>query len=492
MTPPATTEFDSSAGHRGQGWRTLFSKLSSPHARLLAGGLLIPNILSLATMTSLIDIGLPPRPAAIALYASIAILARRIPFLLTVVLFLAVLTFDVVQTLSLMFGLGPSDLIAAIDQARRIHFFASPLYFALIGTLVVTTAGTLVCLRPRTVLMNASALVLFVMALAFGALDYISNVSPHYYFGSTMGRDEPVQSAAEVSGFMRAAGADGNNVVLVMVESLGYLRDQAARARIAEPLYDPAIAKDYVITSGHTVYFGSTTSGEMRELCNTRTFYKEYVQKDADTCLPDLLAARGYSSIAVHGFAGGMFERESWYPTIGFEQELFRDDLVKSTHRVCGSAFLGACDADLAPVISSVSREAGKNGKPRFIYWLTLNTHIPVAPGQALTDFHCEEQDGVFGRPRVCRMAELWHDVFNVVAKIARDPAVAPADILVVGDHAPPLWSKRGRAQFVPGQVAWYRLQPRRTPVMPIQDARDGPSGLGNKTANIGLQKLDE
>jgi hypothetical protein len=49
-----------------------------------------------------------------------------------------------------------------------------------------------------------------------------------------------------------------------------------------------------------------------------------------------------------------------------------------------------------------------------------------------------------------------------VVARIARDPAVGPADILVVGDHAPPLWSKRGRAEFAPGQVAWYRLQPRR------------------------------
>ena len=65
-------------------------------------------------------------------------------------------------------------------------------------------------------------------------------------------------------------------------------------------------------------------------------------------------------------------------------------------------------------------------------------------------------------------MAELWHDVFAAVARIARDPAVGPADILLVGDHAPPLWSKRGRAEFAPGQVAWYRLQPRR-------DAANGP-----------------
>jgi hypothetical protein len=41
----------------------------------------------------------------------------------------------------------------------------------------------------------------------------------------------------------------------------------------------------------------------------------------------------------------------------------------------------------------------------------------------------------------------------------------------VVGDHAPPLWSKRGRAQFAPGQVAWYRLKPRRDTLAPSAQA---------------------
>lgn len=156
-----------------------------------------------------------------------------------------------------------------------------------------------------------------------------------------------------------------------------------------------------------------------------------------------------------------MFQRAKWYPIVGFDKELFGADLLRTTHRVCGAAFRGACDADLAPIIVRASQQAGGGGKPRFIYWLTLNTHIPVAPNQALTHFYCEADDNGFGPPTVCRMAELWHDVFTVVAKIARDPAIAPAEILVVGDHAPPLWSKRGRAQFAPGQVAWYRLQPR-------------------------------
>lgn len=443
-------------------WRRFSPVLRSPNALLLGAGLILPNVLSLVTLTSLVDIGLPPRPGAIVLYATLAIVARRIPFALAAALYCGLLCFDLVRTLSLMFGLAPAELITALDQARRIHFFASPLYLTLIAALAATTLAALACLRRRDMLVLANAVLLLSLAFSFAVVDYVSNVSPHYQFGSMFGRGVPVQSASEVSGFNAAAGARGNNVVVVIVESLGYFIDPDARDRIAAPLYDPAVTKDYVVTEGRTVYYGSTTSGEMRELCNTRTFYSEFVQKYGYSCLPDLLDRRGYTSIAVHGFAGGMFEREQWYPKVGFDRELFGGDLVKVTHRVCGSAFQGACDGDLAPVIAAASGQAARGGKPRFIYWLTLNTHIPVAPGEARTDFHCGREAGGFGKPTVCRMAELWHDVFSAVAEIARDPAVGPADILVVGDHAPPLWSKRGRAQFAPGQVAWYRLQPRR------------------------------
>lgn len=447
-------------------------RFHAPNALLLAGGLLLPNLVSLASLIPIFDIGLPPRSAAIGLYASLAILARRIPLALIAALFLCLLAFDMVRTLSLMFHLAPTELMGALDQATRIHLFSSPLYLALIGALVMGSLAALACLAQRNMLMRGNAALLFTLAFSFAAVDYAKNVSLQYQFGSMVGRDQPIKSAAETSGFMGAAGANGKNVVMVIVESLGYFLDPAARDRIAAPLFEPNVANDYVVTAGHTSYYGSTTSAEMRELCNTRTFYAKFVLKDGDSCLPNLLAARGYTSIAVHAFSGGMFQRSKWYPVIGFDRELFRNELVTATHRVCGSVFRGACDADLAPLIAAASGQAAHRGKPRFIYWLTLNTHVPVAPNQALTNFHCENDGNGFGPPTVCRMAELWHDVFTVVAKIARDPAVAPAEILVVGDHAPPLWSRRGRAQFTPGEVAWYRLQPRASTVMSSQEAR--------------------
>jgi len=43
-------------------------------------------------------------------------------------------------------------------------------------------------------------------------------------------------------------------------------------------------------------------------------------------------------------------------------------------------------------------------------------------------------------------MAELWHNVFASVSKLALDPGIGPADILIVGDYSPPLWSRHARA----------------------------------------------
>jgi hypothetical protein len=63
---------------------------------------------------------LPSRTAAIAPYACLAILARRPPFALTVVLFTVLLALDIVRTLSLSFGLSPFELMAAFEQAPEV------------------------------------------------------------------------------------------------------------------------------------------------------------------------------------------------------------------------------------------------------------------------------------------------------------------------------------------------------------------------------------
>jgi len=66
--------------------------------------------------------------------------------------------------------------------------------------------------------------------------------------------------------------------------------------------------------------------------------------------------------------------------------------------------------------------------------------------------------------------------MFRAVAQLALDPPIAPAEILAVGDHAPPLWPTNGRAEFEAGKVAWYRLTPLEGVL--AQNARDEKSSL--------------
>ena len=425
---------------------------------LLLAGLLLPNVLSLATLGAVIDVGLPPRTGSILMYAALAMCARRIPFGVTIAAFLAILAYDLVWTISVSFGMRPHDLVAAIDQARRVRVLTSPLYVALLSVILATTLSALFVMSRREKILHGNLFALFGGALALASLDYMSNADAHYNFGAMFGREVPVQSAAHDSGFDKVAGKNGRNVVFVVVESLGTLVDKKARERIAAPIHAPRVTAKYNVTGGDVVYYGSTTSAEMRELCNTREPFDEFAVKSGKTCLPERMRRRGYETIAVHGFYSGMFARNVWYPLIGFKTMLFGETLMPELGRLCGTAFRGACDADLPAMI--VKQVAAAN-KPAFVYWLTLNTHIPAAPGEAKSDFNCDGPDHEYDLASICRMAELWHDVFDAVAKLALDPAIGPAEIVVVGDHGPPLWSRRGRGEFEPGKVPWYRLTPK-------------------------------
>lgn len=442
---------------------SLSSIVRSPTFLTILAGVLLPNLLSLATLISFIDVGMPPRTGSILLYAALAMCARLLPFLITATLYIAILGFDIFWTLVVGFGLEPHDLVASIEHAQRVRVLSSPFYLTLIGVMATTTLSALFLLSRQRLLMRSNLAILLGAGLTLAMADLVSNADAHYNFGAIFGANVPVTSAVNASGFDKVAGVNGRNVVMVVVESLGNLTDEKARARIVAPIYDPRIRSKYDVSYGRVVYYGSTTSGEMRELCNTRTPFAEFTKASGFTCLPERMRTRGYATTAIHAFYSGMFERNTWYPRVGFEKMDFAETLMQRLNRRCGKVFRGACDADLPPLIE---RRAAKTKRPDFIYWLTLNTHFPVPVGEARTDFNCEKPDNGFGVPRVCRMAELWHDVFNSVAELALDPAIGPAEILVVGDHGPPLWSKRGRSEFEAGKVPWYRLTPRDTRVV--------------------------
>lgn len=244
--------------------------------------------------------------------------------------------------------------------------------------------------------------------------------------------------------------------MVVMVEALGAPNDQAAAEALFAPLLSPEIHRRYEVRRGTVPFFGSTTAAEMRELCGRTDSYLRVLGGElADLqCLPERLTGLGYDTVSFHGFSKTMFDRQSWYPTIGIRESLFREDLPPG-FPICEGVWTGACDQALADLVQDRLVSATR---PTMAYWLTLNTHVPIPPERRGDGRPCaaglDDEQG-------CGLLAIWRELFGRVATLALAPAMPPTAILVVGDHAPPLFSRQGRAFFASDRVPWIVLTPR-------------------------------
>ncbi len=389
------------------------------------------------------------------------LIARVAPRPLTVVLYLTVATYDAVATIAGSFNLSPIEVGMALHLSAELNLFASPLY-ALLGLLLgaLIVANIAVLTLKRDVLRHGNPLILMSAAIAFAGADFLVNSSAHYHFGTLYSAGRPMESAADSSGFNKAVmGASKRNVLVVVVEAMGHFEDPQHEAFLLHAFDDADLRKRYDVSTGTTTYYGSTTAAELRELCETREPYARVVGGLQLDCLPQRMAARGYRTMAIHGFTRRFFERDLWYPKIGFQKLIFAEELEGTAQRQCGGGpFRGLCDVDLIPLIG---RELQNTAQPTFVYWLTLSTHVPIAPREGTPLLDCDHGGGPMRHAEVCYSAEMWSDLLSSLARMTAD--IPPTDILIVGDHAPPLWSKAGRNLFTPGKVQWVRLTPRET-----------------------------
>ncbi len=133
--------------------------------------------------------------------------------------------------------------------------------------------------------------------------------------------------------------------------------------------------------------------------------------------MPHHFAEAGYTTTSVHAFTDYLFERATWYPQIGFQQMVFRKDLVAKGARDCPGIFPGACDVDVAPMIHDRLVQARS---PQFVYWLTLNSHLPVVADDALGTTKCTRGTAQWRDDfaSICRMFELHHKAADSISKV--------------------------------------------------------------------------
>ncbi len=261
----------------------------------------------------------------------------------------------------------------------------------------------------------------------------------------------------------RASSQESPNVVLIVVESWGLLRDARLAQTLAAPYDDPRITSKYEVSHGAVPFTGLTVPGETRELCHVNAGFRiiHDAAARAEHCLPALFHAHGYQNLAIHGYVGQMFYRETWYPELGFDRIWFEPELARAGLPSCRGAFPGICDASIGYWIGS-SLLSGDQAKPRFIYWVTLNSHIPVPAHPDLPDDGvCATQPALENSAPLCSWFRLVSAEHQSVQQTALMATSRPTVFVLVGDHAPPFSNPRRRGAFSNTVVPYVMLTPK-------------------------------
>ena len=414
----------------------------------------VPNLVMLLALPFYVA----TRALSPLLYVFAGQIALRAPPALAYVLFPVIAVADLGLVAMAVFNLPFDTAVQSMRYLASVDLTASAFYLAVLGVFVANGIGIAWLFnRNRRALRGAMVLPAVLLALGVALLERHINrpflKQPAQFFESALS-----SNGADPATIAQA----GRNVLFVMVEGLGALSDPAHAAILSERLQPAIESGRYTLSSDLSNFEGSTTGAESRELCGQWGDHRDYLGKASYDCFPAAMADRGYRTVSYHGFSEEMFERDKWYPSIGFQESHFLEDLATDDDRFsqrCGSVFAGLCDNDVAAAIRD--RLTKKPTERTFLYWLTLNSHIPYVPKHK-GQLNCGSASAEIANTQVCELTELWADVFANVAAIAEDPALPPTDIFIVGDHPTPLWNRAAASHFTPHKVQWYLLRDNR------------------------------
>jgi phosphoglycerol transferase MdoB-like AlkP superfamily enzyme len=238
--------------------------------------------------------------------------------------------------------------------------------------------------------------------------------------------------------------------------------DPPLNEALVAPYLQPNVNARYEVIQGSVPFHGPTIPGEGRELCGSAIGFHLLTAPAADlrSCLPTRLAALGYDTIAVHGMSGHMFNRSTWYSTIGFRERWFHEQLQQQGLPDCTGVFTGTCDADIAAWIGRRLEE--DSSRPKFVHWMTLNSHLPVPVPSYLTNgAPCLASIGLQPNSPLCSWYQLVANVHRSVAQLAAGPLSRSTVFVIVGDHAPPFGDPVLHSRFSQSDVPYVVLLPR-------------------------------
>lgn len=406
-------------------------------------------------------IGAPPRALPIVIAGAVGLIVRRFPAWVQLVGFLGSMVFSILFFIAGVFNLAISSLIYSLRFMVEMEPAQSPEYIIGTGFVVLVCIAAGFSVRRDSRFTNWRLVVVGLLAtLSLALLDKWMGEGMRGHYKRVAVAGAPFESAMNSSGAEKAAIAGRRNLAIIMVESLGAPVDNQEMQRLLFKAFDdPAIREKFTASRGTSLYYNSTTAGEVRELCGRWGDYYDIVDAGGDkSCLPARMQRAGYATHAFHSFAGFFFEREKWYPGIGFEESRFAPRLMADGAEECGGVFPGACDRDIP---AQLAKQLKQGGKPQLVYWLTVNSHLPVPTGSNLEVDNCAAISPELTKefPMICRQFALWDAWEQALVKELKADDFPPTDFLIVGDHMPPYFDRRHRIEFAPDRVPYLYLR---------------------------------
>ena len=402
-------------------------------------------------------LGGPPRYAAIGLYYGVGILSTALSFGLVVLLYLAAVCVDLAFFTSNTFNLSVKSLLESLVYLKNLNIAASKDYIIFGGMLMVSVPLTLYFYRKwRHEVQKISLLPVTVAVLILCSFDSLLQFTTNYHIGQYFPRNEGFNSAVLESEFEAHLQEDRpDKVLFVMVEGWGVLKNDGYHKRILGDISAEKLPARYEFKEGTAPFFGSTTAAEIRELCGSWDEYTKYIDSRFSDCLPHKMKDWGYDTYSIHGFTQDMFQRNHWYPNIGFLESEFLEDLWNPSVGICEGVFSGICDTEIAEAIES---RLVSSSEKQFVYWLTLNSHLPIHPSTLQDHYACDGNASEFGNHRICMIANVWSGVFKSIANILDSEAGKKMSVLIVGDHSPPYWGRHEKSYFLPDRIPWILI----------------------------------
>ncbi len=439
---------------------SFFATIKAQEWREFANWVIVWIVLANIGFASMWLIGAPSRFAEIVTTGVVGLIVRKAPVWLRYLAFVGALVYSLLGFIAGLFNLAIGSLLHSLKFFAEINP-ANSMEYIIGAALLLAICGVALwqIKRPQGFSDNRLLILAAALILALVATDVYMGKGMRGHYARAADEATPFSSATENSGFGVVRGDKKRNLMLIMVESMGAPAGNAEMDRLLFARYDnPAIADRFEMTSGLSTYFNSTTAAEIREMCGRWGDYYEVLDKADAGCLPARLAKEGYETRAYHSFTGDFFDRREWYPNIGFQRSSFAESLIERGTLECGGVFAGACDRDVPALLA---KDLKASDKPQFIYWLTVNSHLPVPPGMNLNVDRCENlsADLAENYPMICRQFALWDQMDRaIIAEITKSD-FPPTDILIVGDHMPPYYDRHHRSQFAPDKVPWMLLR---------------------------------